>query len=114
MPESAIPFTVSVHADDGAVKAAIAGELDLATGPLVKENLRPFYGRRNRIVYELDRIAFIDSTGLEGLFDAVENGETIIFKNPSTSVRRILELLGHSVNVEESFAEAAGATTEPA
>jgi anti-anti-sigma factor len=112
MPESTIPFSVSVHADDGAVIAAIAGELDLATGPLVRENLRPFYGRRDRIVYELDRIAFIDSAGLESLFDAVENGEAIIFKNPSPSVRRILELLDLSVNVEESFTESVRATTE--
>jgi anti-anti-sigma factor len=112
MPESANPFSVSVHADDIAVIAAITGELDLATGPLVKENLRPFYGRRDRVVYELDRIAFIDSTGLESLLDAVEKGETIIFRNPSSSVRRILELLELSIKVE-AVTETAGATTEP-
>jgi anti-anti-sigma factor len=103
MPESANPFSVSVCADDVAVIAAITGELDLATGPLVKENLRPFNGRRDRVVYELDRIAFIDSTGLESLFEAFENGGTIIFRNPSSSVRRILELLDLSVKVEESI-----------
>ena len=107
MAEAATPFSISVHADDGAIVAAIAGDLDLATGPLVKENLRPFFGRRQRVVYQLDRIGFIDSVGLESLFDAVENGEAIVFKNPSPSVRRILELLELSVDVEESFAEGA-------
>lgn len=112
MAEAAATFSISVHADDGAVVAAIAGDLDLGTGPLVKENLRPFFGRRHRVVYELDRIEFIDSVGLESLFDAVENGETIVFKNPSPSVRRIVELLDLSVNVEESIKEDARATTE--
>lgn len=102
MSESPVPFSVSVHADDGAVVAAIAGELDLATGPAVKDNLRPFLDQHARVVYELDQVAFIDSAGLECLFEAVEKDESIVFRNPSWSVRQIIDLLEVSVSVEES------------
>ena len=100
--ESAVPFSVSVHSNDGAVTASIAGELDLATGPTVKDNLRPFLGRSARVVYELEQVAFIDSAGLESLFEATEDSETIIFLNPSFPVRRLVNILDLTVNVEES------------
>lgn len=100
--ELAVPFSVSVQADNGAVIAAIAGDLDLATGPAVKDNLRPFLDRGVRVVYELEQVDFIDSSGLESLFEAVENDESIVFRNPSWSVRRIVELLDISVRVEET------------
>lgn len=107
MSESAIPFSVSVHADDLAVVASIAGELDLATGPTVKDNLSPFLGRRPQVVFELEQVAFMDSAGLESLFDAVQNHESITFRNPSWPVRRIVDLLELTVSIDESAREVA-------
>lgn len=74
------------------------GELDLATAPnlrqLVLDNVKP----GAKIVIDLEKVTFVDSTGLGVLVGAVkrvsaQQGELILVAN-STKVLKILEITG--------------------
>jgi anti-anti-sigma factor len=93
-------LSIAVRLDDSAVVAQITGELDMATGSLLRENLQPFAGRTSRVVYELGDVSFIDSAGLESLFNAVD-GEAVFIRRPSHAVRRVLQLLELETAIEE-------------
>lgn len=58
-------LSVDVDSDDDVDVVTVAGELDLATGPHLREVLRGLLAMsRNQLVVDLDRVTFIDSTGL--------------------------------------------------
>lgn len=85
-------FSISVRTRDGHIDAKLAGELDMATAPIVQDRLRPYAGRGNRIVYDLEDVSFMDSSSLS-LFMSPELGEQVSIRNPSRAARRLLRLL---------------------
>ena len=87
-----LPFSVSVQTRDGQIVAKIAGELDMATAPIVQDRLRPYAGPGNRLVYDLEEVSFMDSSSLS-LFTSPELGEQVSIRNPSRAARRLLRLL---------------------
>ena len=86
----------------------VRGELDLFTGPLLKRHLDPYndpsgnHGPQS-IVYRLSDLEFMDVSGLNALLTAVDgNGpETITVREPSSLVRRLLELVELDSMIEE-------------
>lgn len=69
-------LTVDVSSGDDVDLVTVAGELDLATGPHLREVLRGLLAAsRNHVVIDLDRVTFIDSTGL-GVLIAVHRRVT--------------------------------------
>lgn len=96
-------FEVSVRSDGAStLTVEVEGELDLATGPILKKHLEPYNGVPNgnrspqRVVYHLSDLRFMDATGLEALLTAIEGHgpHTITVREPSSQVRRVLELVG--------------------
>lgn len=85
-------FSVAVQSDDEEVIAKISGELDLATFPIVQDQLRPFVGRRGRLVFELEEVSFMDSSVLP-LFRDTGFWDRIVVRSASVAVRRLLALL---------------------
>lgn len=104
------PFDVSVQSDGRSVLVIeVRGELDLLTGPTLKQHLEIYNdpsrsnGHPRRIVYLLPELEFMDASGLRALLGAVDGHgpETITVRAPSSSVCRLLELVGLDSMIEE-------------
>ena len=105
------PFLdVSVRSDEpSAWVIEVRGELDLSTGPMLKQHLEPYIdpsgnnGHPRRVVYLLPELGFMDASGLHALLGAVDGHgpETITIREPSSSVCRLLELVGLDSMIEE-------------
>lgn len=94
----------------------VAGELDLATAPTLKQHLEPYDGltrtdaHPQAIVYHLANLSFIDATGLTALLTAVDGHgpSTITVRQPSPQVRRLLGLVGLESMIETEGQETVG------
>jgi anti-sigma B factor antagonist len=77
----------------------ISGEIDVATAPVVRERLAALLeDGAQRITLDLDRVAFIDSSGLGVLVGALrrmhEHGGELSIEGAQPGVRKILEITG--------------------
>jgi anti-anti-sigma factor len=85
--------------EPGGIILSLGGELDLSTAPEVERELVAALGRRPvRVVLDLSRLAFMDSTGL-GLIvraehDMREAGVGLCVRGGSAQVRRLFEVTG--------------------
>lgn len=104
------PLDVSVRNEDpSAWVIEVRGELDLFTGPILKQHLQPYgdpsgnNGHPPSIVYLLSDLEFMDVTGLNALLGAVDGygPGTITIREPSRPVRRLLELVGMDSMIEK-------------
>ncbi len=108
----AFPFAV-VHMD-GHTTVALGGELDLAAAPDLSARLESLIeASEGGITVDFTEVTFLDSTGLVAILTAQrrfgESGRRLKVRNPSTSVRRVLELSGASdvLDVEAPALDAA-------
>ncbi|HEY6760082.1 MAG TPA: STAS domain-containing protein [Baekduia sp.] len=88
-------FSVTVGRDGDAVRLAVAGELDLATAPLVAEHLD---GVGRALVLDLAGVTFMDSSGVALLIEATrraagEGWSLSIARTPPDALA-VLELCG--------------------
>lgn len=104
------PLDVSVRSEEpSAWVIEVRGELDLFTGPMLKQHLEPYNdpsgndGHPRKIVYLLPELEFMDASGLHALLGAVDGhgSETITVRKPSSSVCRLLELVGLDSMIED-------------
>lgn len=103
------PLDVSVRSEgSSAWVIEVRGELDLCTGPMLKQHLEhndPIWndGHPRRIAYLLTGLEFIDVSGLNALLGAVDGHgpDTITIREPSSLVRRLLELVDLAAMIEE-------------
>jgi anti-anti-sigma factor len=83
---------------DGAIVVALAGELDLYNAHTVRDALLDQAGRKpDRLVIDLSRVTFIDSTGLGVLIEArtrLPNRRAFLLASPGLETRRALEISG--------------------
>lgn len=91
------PFCVDVVPRRDEIVVEAVGELDLqSAGVLEREVARLRSGGHDRIVVDLSRVGFIDSTGLRVLIglhrDAQREGRAISFVPGPPRVQRIFEL----------------------
>ena len=92
-------FRVEVRSEAGAPLLSVHGELDLASSPVLEEELeRARELRPALIIIDLRELDFMDSTGLSILIrahqDAEEAGHRLAIVNGSRQVRRLLSLTG--------------------
>jgi anti-sigma B factor antagonist len=93
------PFGVTVRHVRGRVVVELAGELDLATAPRLRDRLAVLSeAGEDQITIDLTHLDFIDSTGLSVLVMAFtraqSTGGTVVMRNPSAAVMRIFEITG--------------------
>jgi anti-sigma B factor antagonist len=86
-------------AHDGRVTLILTGELDLASRPLLDEELQTIGGEApEAILLDLAEVSFMDSTGLHGILAAqvqcAGRGCELQLLRCSEPVRRLLELTG--------------------
>jgi anti-sigma B factor antagonist len=71
-------FSVSVETDDRCSIVSVAGEVDLATAPDLRDRLHEVMDDKPRVlVVDLLQVTFIDSTALGVLIDAWKQSETM-------------------------------------
>jgi anti-sigma B factor antagonist len=93
------PFRCDVERDREAVRVAPVGELDLATVPLVEEQLNDLWSVGfKRLVLDLRGVRFLDSTGVRMLmaWHARDRADGVAFgviPGPP-AVQRVLEICG--------------------
>jgi anti-anti-sigma factor len=81
----------------GARVVTIAGELDISNVDKIERNWQSALdGTRDHIVFDLAELTFMDSAGLAMLLRAQDRGIDVTVRNPSTIVRRIIEVTGLS------------------
>jgi anti-sigma B factor antagonist len=93
------PFGVTVRHERGRVVVELAGELDLATAPRLRDRLALLSeGGEDQITIDLTHLDFVDSTGLSVLVMAFtraqSTGGSVVMRNPSSAVMRIFEITG--------------------
>jgi anti-sigma B factor antagonist len=92
-------LTIEVGTESGAVVLALAGELDLATTPRLAAALaEDAVAGAARVVLDLGRLSFMDSTGL-GLIvradrELRDGGRALVLRNLQAQVSRLLQLSG--------------------
>ena len=80
----------------GVTGLRLDGELDLATAPLLKEALVDLGSERD-VHLDLALLTFLDSSGLHvlvALAQSLDGNRSVVLVNPSTAVRRCLEITG--------------------
>jgi anti-anti-sigma factor len=84
--------------DAGRVRVLMRGELDRATAPLMTETLRRLGARGERVLLDLDELAFIDMGGLRAVLaavaDASNDGWSLALTTGSRPVRRLFGMVG--------------------
>ncbi|HJV30066.1 MAG TPA: STAS domain-containing protein [Gaiellaceae bacterium] len=92
------PPVAGVDLNGAAVVVRLAGELDLYNAEAVRSVLLEECARRpERLVVDLSRVEFIDSTALGVLIEArtkLENRRAFLLASPALETRRALEISG--------------------
>ena len=92
-------LTITSAVENGAVSIALEGELDLAGARQMEESLAAAEREGpTRLVVDLERLAFIDSTGLRLLLQADararECGYELVLRPGEPAVQRAFEVTG--------------------
>ena len=85
--------------DDGVVRLAVTGEIDLATaGGLYDAIAQAVAGGCTEVIVDLAEVSFCDSTGIGAIVRArnaaAGEGATVQVINPRGPVHRVLEVTG--------------------
>lgn len=88
-------------------RVVVTGELDLLTSPRLQETLTTLIDERRspRIVADLTRVTFFDSSALNALLQVqrhAEQREVVLVVLPSRQVQRVIELTGVAEHLEVS------------
>ena len=115
------PSTLTVHVEDsrdGPSIIALVGELDLSTIPRMESALLEQVTQRPAVLVDLSRLAFIDSSGIGMLIQALRsaNGTPVrVLIGAESQVERVFEIAGVSqalpvsADREQALADLAGA-----
>ena len=91
-------FEVVIVGADGEAVVYLGGELDLAVRDLLVDALTAALDMRDRLVIDLSRTTFIDSTGLKVLVDVWRHrqdaGLELVLREPSPAVMYTLQVAG--------------------
>ena len=81
----------SSSAEEATIK--LAGELDLVTAPLLRDELARQTDNGRRVILDLAQLEFLDSTGLVLLMQsAPQGGNVMLRREVSPCVARLLEI----------------------
>lgn len=92
-------FVVESRQEGTAVVLTVRGELDLVSAPALRGKLHDATaGSPGEVVVDLERLDFLDSTGISVLVDALKRAEDaggrMRLRSPTPAVRRVLEVTG--------------------
>lgn len=91
-------FRIDIVQRDDAVVLVVVGEIDIATAPLLEQQLTEAESRDAvSVIVDLDGVSFMDSTGLQVLVShalSKTNGHRLRLTRGSPQVRRLFEISG--------------------
>lgn len=91
-------FRIAVEHDAAGARVRIFGELDLSAAPELSRVLEGLNGDHDSVLLDLDRVRFMDSTGLAAVVHADllanRNGQRLTIRCNSPQARRLFELSG--------------------
>jgi anti-sigma B factor antagonist len=90
--------TAEVTSDtDGVAVIELIGEIDLSNVDAVRATIESTVSSSHeRIVFDLDRLDFLDSSGIALVLWAAAQARSVELRRPSDIVRRIIEVTGLS------------------
>jgi anti-sigma B factor antagonist len=96
-----LALNIDVVERDRVLTLVVEGDLDIATAPLLDEQLAAAEAKDiAALVVDLDRVEFMDSSGLHVLLRHVayssQNGNRLRLTNGSAQVQRLFEISGMS------------------
>jgi anti-anti-sigma factor len=97
--DNSFPFRMLSSVDAETSVVAVAGELDIQSARPLQAVFEQAVGecRTPRLICDLSAVRFLSSSGLHVLVDASELAERagveLVFREPSTAVRRVLEIV---------------------
>lgn len=74
----------------------LAGELDLATTPLLLERAKPILADEGDVTLVLTEVSFVDSQGFRGFIQmarALDGRGRLVLRRPSPEVRKLLDIV---------------------
>jgi anti-sigma B factor antagonist len=91
-------FRIAVDRTAGTTRVRVYGELDLTTAPRLRHVLDGLSGQTDHVVLDLDRLDFIDSTGVAAIVHADllanHNGQHLTIRCHSHQAQRVFEITG--------------------
>jgi anti-anti-sigma factor len=79
----------------GAVVLKMAGELDAANADALRAEISPTVDARpDRIIFDLEHLSFMDSSGIAVLLSCATKAGAVEVRNASAIIRRIIEATG--------------------
>ena len=89
---------IGVARSEGKVVISLAGELDVAGAPVLREHLAAATRSDGRVVCDLEHLTYNDSTGISVLIAARKRldatGRDLVLVGPSERVHKVLEITG--------------------
>ncbi len=87
---------VETKGDDlGGLTVVIGGELDLSSVDSVRKQIDAALSPSTRVVtLDLANLTFMDSSGIALLIQTANKVDEIVVRNPSSAVRRVIEVTG--------------------
>ncbi|HMJ35238.1 MAG TPA: STAS domain-containing protein [Baekduia sp.] len=106
-------FTITVGRHRETVTVALAGELDLASAPLLGDHLTAVREERpGTLMLDLGEVTFMDSSGVVLLLSASRHcerdGVTLVISHVPPAARRVLEVCGVVAALPLAESEASG------
>jgi anti-sigma B factor antagonist len=81
--------------ESGATVIGVTGEIDLSNVDRMRAAFAPALLRTDdRLVFDLAGLEFMDSSGLAAILELVGKVSSIVLRNPSSVIRRIVESTG--------------------
>ena len=103
-------LTVAVALGTDRARVSCRGELDLATGPILRKRVDELLSangeHRSLVLIDLTELTFCDSTGIRTLLELADQcgrvGATLRITNVPRNIGRVFEITGtaHTLNVE--------------
>jgi anti-sigma B factor antagonist len=91
-------FAIDIVHRDGMTVVIVVGEIDLATAPVLDEKLHAAISAcDSRVIVDLDRVSFMDSSGLQVLVShtlGADDGCEVLLTRGSPQVHRLFEVSG--------------------
>jgi len=103
-----IEVTYRVFDDEGIVNVVLDGEIDLSRAAELGHALTKALALRPRVVVvvDLERVSFLDSTGINSLVNAARDAEAVqsrlVVRNAAGIVRKVLDITGIGALLDET------------
>jgi anti-anti-sigma factor len=103
------PFSISSRRLEGGIALDLTGDVDIATAPIVEDELRRAEQSEDLVVLNLHDVRFMDSTGIRMVIAADqrlrERGATLRITHVPAQVQKLFKLVGviGHLEVDESL-----------